>query len=236
MALLEGPEQASGPRGARRMTEPWTARVLTLFPEMFPGPLGHSLTGRALADGLWRLEARNIRDVATDRHRSVDDTPAGGGAGMVLRADIAAAALDAAATGDPAWPVLYLSPRGAPLRPGARPRARRRARRHAALRPLRGDRRAGARGARRRGGEPRRLRPDRRRDRRYGLDRRHRSAYTPRPRERRVDGGGVASRPASWSFRTTPARPNGKVCEFPRFSSRGITDGSPSGDAPRRSG
>ena len=97
------------------MTEPWTARVLTLFPEMFPGPLGHSLTGRALAEGLWRLEARNIRDVATDRHRSVDDSPAGGGAGMVLRADIAAAALDAAATGDPAWPVLYLSPRGAPF-------------------------------------------------------------------------------------------------------------------------
>ena len=61
------------PDGA--MTEPWTARVLTLFPEMFPGPLGHSLTGRALEEGLWRLEARNIRDVATDRHRTVDDTP-----------------------------------------------------------------------------------------------------------------------------------------------------------------
>ncbi len=98
----------------RTMTTPWTARVLTLFPEMFPGPLGHSLTGRALADGLWRLEARDIRDVATDRHRSVDDTPAGGGAGMVLRADIAAAALDAADAGLPRteWPVIYLSPRG----------------------------------------------------------------------------------------------------------------------------
>ena len=91
---------------------PWTARVLTLFPEMFPGPLGHSLTGRALADGLWRLEPRNIRDVATDRHRTVDDTPAGGGAGMVMRADVAAAALDAAAAD---WPVLYLSPRGRPF-------------------------------------------------------------------------------------------------------------------------
>ena len=61
------------------MTEPFVARVLTLLPEMFPGPLGLSLTGRALADGLWRLEPRNIRDVATDRHRTVDDTPAGGG-------------------------------------------------------------------------------------------------------------------------------------------------------------
>ena len=78
------------------MTAPWTARVLTLFPEMFPGPLGHSLTGRALAAGLWRLDPRDIRDAATDRHRTVDDSPAGGGAGMVLRADIAAAALDAA--------------------------------------------------------------------------------------------------------------------------------------------
>ena len=65
------------------MTEPvWTARVLTLFPEMFPGPLGTSLTGRALADGLWGLETYQIRDFATDRHRSVDDTPAGGGAGV----------------------------------------------------------------------------------------------------------------------------------------------------------
>jgi tRNA (guanine37-N1)-methyltransferase len=96
------------------MTTPWTARVLTLFPEMFPGPLGVSLLGRALADGLWRLEPRDIRDAATDRHRTVDDSPAGGGAGMVLRADIAAAALEAAETGLPRadWPVLYLSPRG----------------------------------------------------------------------------------------------------------------------------
>ena len=93
----------------------WTARVLTLFPEMFPGPLGHSLTGRALDAGLWRLETHNIRDLATDRHRSVDDTPAGGGAGMVLRADIAAAAIDRADSGLPRsdWPVLCLSPRGA---------------------------------------------------------------------------------------------------------------------------
>lgn len=95
------------------MTAPWTARVLTLFPEMFPGPLGHSLLGRALADGLWRLEVGNIRDAATDRHRSVDDTPAGGGPGMVLRADVVAAALDAAGPVAPGWPVIALSPRGA---------------------------------------------------------------------------------------------------------------------------
>jgi tRNA (guanine37-N1)-methyltransferase len=93
---------------------PWTARVITLFPEMYPGPLGHSLIGRALADGLWELEAVNLRDFAADRHRTVDDTPAGGGAGMVLRPDIAAAALDAAESGCPreSWPVIALSPRG----------------------------------------------------------------------------------------------------------------------------
>ncbi len=91
------------------MTAPWAARVLTLYPEMFPGPLGQSLTGRALADGLWGLETVQIRDFARDRHRSVDDTPAGGGAGMVLRADVVAAALDA---GPGPGPVVYLSPRG----------------------------------------------------------------------------------------------------------------------------
>ena len=74
----------------------WRATVLTLFPDMFPGPLGVSLAGRALLTGLWSLEARDIRDSATDRHRSVDDTPAGGGPGMVLRADVLAAAIDAA--------------------------------------------------------------------------------------------------------------------------------------------
>ncbi len=100
------------------MTEiPWTARVITLFPEMFPGPLGHSLLGRALEDGVWQLETLHLRDFATDRHRSVDDTPAGGGAGMVLRADVAAAAIDAANTSRPRdrWPVLALSPRGRPF-------------------------------------------------------------------------------------------------------------------------
>jgi tRNA (guanine37-N1)-methyltransferase len=93
---------------------PWRATVLTLFPEMFPGPLGLSLAGRALASGLWALQARDIRSSATDRHRSVDDTPAGGGPGMVLRADVLAAAIDAAEI-DPGRPRLLMSPRGRPL-------------------------------------------------------------------------------------------------------------------------
>jgi tRNA (guanine37-N1)-methyltransferase len=92
----------------------WRATVLTLFPEMFPGPLGMSLAGRALVSGLWELETRDIRDSATDRHRSVDDTPAGGGPGMVLRADVLAAAIDAAMPADDR-PRLVMSPRGRPL-------------------------------------------------------------------------------------------------------------------------
>jgi len=92
----------------------WCATVLTLFPEMFPGPLGVSLAGKALASGLWALEARDIRDAATDRHRSVDDTPAGGGPGMVLRADVLANAIDAAEIA-PGRPRLLMSPRGRPL-------------------------------------------------------------------------------------------------------------------------
>jgi tRNA (guanine37-N1)-methyltransferase len=92
----------------------WRATVLTLFPEMFPGPLGVSLAGKALATGLWALEARDIRDSATDKHRSVDDTPAGGGPGMVLRADVLAAAIDAADIA-PDRPRLLMSPRGRPL-------------------------------------------------------------------------------------------------------------------------
>jgi tRNA (guanine37-N1)-methyltransferase len=92
----------------------WRATVLTLFPEMFPGPLGVSLAGKALAAGLWALEARDIRDSATDRHRSVDDTPAGGGPGMVLRADVLADAIDAAEISADR-PRLLMSPRGRPL-------------------------------------------------------------------------------------------------------------------------
>lgn len=93
----------------------WQAAVLTLFPEMFPGPLGFSLSGRALEEKRWRLSATNIRDFARDKHRSVDDTPAGGGAGMVMCADVAAAAIDAVAAAQPELPRIYLSPRGVPL-------------------------------------------------------------------------------------------------------------------------
>ncbi len=94
----------------------WQATVLTIFPEMFPGPLGQSLAGKALAEGKWALATTDIRDFATGKHRSVDDTPAGGGAGMVMRADIAAAAIDAARrTVLPGAPAIYLSPRGKPL-------------------------------------------------------------------------------------------------------------------------
>ncbi|MFD1697523.1 tRNA (guanosine(37)-N1)-methyltransferase TrmD [Roseibium aestuarii] len=91
------------------------ATILTLYPDMFPGPLGHSLSGRALEKGLWGLQTRQIRDYATDKHRSVDDTPAGGGAGMVLRADILARAIDDAATVEDPRPRILMSPRGRPL-------------------------------------------------------------------------------------------------------------------------
>ena len=91
------------------------ATVLTLYPEMFPGPLGHSLAGRALAEGTWALDTVQIRDFAIDRHRTVDDTPAGGGAGMVLRADVLAAAVDHARSLNPGCPVIAMTPRGRPL-------------------------------------------------------------------------------------------------------------------------
>ncbi len=91
---------------------PWRATVLTLFPEMFPGPLGISLAGQALAAGLWSLSTIDIRDFGLGRHRAVDDTPAGGGAGMVLRADVLAAAIDHARSKEPLAPIIYLSPRG----------------------------------------------------------------------------------------------------------------------------
>ena len=93
----------------------WRATVLTLFPELFPGPLGASLSGRALENGLWSLEARNIRDHGIGAHRMVDDTPAGGGAGMVMRADVLAAAIDAASPPGDDRPRLLMSPRGARL-------------------------------------------------------------------------------------------------------------------------
>jgi tRNA (guanine37-N1)-methyltransferase len=93
----------------------WHATVLTIFPEMFPGPLGLSLAGKALAAGLWTLDAVDIRAYASDKHRSVDDTPAGGGPGMVMRADVLARAVDAAVPADDPRPRLAMSPRGVPL-------------------------------------------------------------------------------------------------------------------------
>ena len=93
----------------------WRSTILTLYPEMFPGPLGISLAGRALAEGIWSLDAVQIRDFATDKHRSVDDTPAGGGAGMVMRADVLARAVDDVLERRPEAPMLVMSPRGRPL-------------------------------------------------------------------------------------------------------------------------
>jgi len=95
------------------MSSNWQATVLTLFPEMFPGPLGISLLGKALEKNLWSLEVRDIRDHGLGKHRTVDDSPAGGGPGMVMRADVAVAAIDAVARNN--RPLIYLSPRGAPL-------------------------------------------------------------------------------------------------------------------------
>jgi tRNA (guanine37-N1)-methyltransferase len=96
----------------------FAATILTLFPAMFPGPLGQSLAGEALTRGLWSLEARDIRDHGLGRHRAVDDTPAGGGPGMVMRADVLAASLDAVALPGDSRPRLIMSPRGAPFTQG----------------------------------------------------------------------------------------------------------------------
>ncbi len=102
-----------------RLVGAWTARIITLFPEAFPGTLGLSLTGKALDMGLWALETIDLREHGEGRHRTVDDNPAGGGPGMVLRADIVAKALAEAAADTPGdrarWPVIYLSPRGKPF-------------------------------------------------------------------------------------------------------------------------
>jgi tRNA (guanine37-N1)-methyltransferase len=121
---MTGPPKSHGRLAIRPSTRPralapeiagaWTAQVVTLFPDVFPGVLGSSLVGKALDAGLWRLEVTDLRRFGEGRHRQVDDTPAGGGAGMVLRPDVVAAALDAAG-GQGDWPVIYLSPRGNPF-------------------------------------------------------------------------------------------------------------------------
>ena len=98
-----------------KLDSPWKAKVLTLFPEMFPGPLGLSLAGQGLEAGSWALEAVDIRDFAADKHRTVDDLPFGGGPGMVIRPDVVSEAIDAAAGADPSLALIYLTPRGRPL-------------------------------------------------------------------------------------------------------------------------
>lgn len=103
------------PPPAATQAKPWQAQVLTLFPEMFPGPLAVSIVGAALERGLWSLEPIDLRGFGTGKHRNVDDTPAGGGAGMVMRADVIAAAIDAARLRAPDLEPVYLSPRGEPL-------------------------------------------------------------------------------------------------------------------------
>ncbi|MCH7937798.1 MAG: tRNA (guanosine(37)-N1)-methyltransferase TrmD [Proteobacteria bacterium] len=97
------------------MDTPWKAKVLTLFPEMFPGPLGLSLAGQGLEAGTWALETLHIRDFAADKHRTVDDAPFGGGPGMVMRPDVVSEAIDAAAGADSSLALIYLTPRGRPL-------------------------------------------------------------------------------------------------------------------------
>lgn len=97
-------------------TNVWQARIVTLFPDLFPGVLGASLTGKALQEGLWQLHTHDLRRFGIGKHRNVDDTPAGGGAGMVLRADVVGPAIEAAsANARGRWPILYMSPRGRPF-------------------------------------------------------------------------------------------------------------------------
>jgi tRNA (guanine37-N1)-methyltransferase len=112
--LTSPPGESSLRRRSReREIKMWRASVITIFPDLFPGPLGASLAGKALAAGAWSLEVADIRSFAADKHRTVDDTPAGGGPGMVMKADVLARAIDATTTDD--RPRLLLSPRGAPL-------------------------------------------------------------------------------------------------------------------------
>ncbi len=124
-----GPDRALGRKTIRPSLKPrelmtpipdlagvWKARVITLLPDAFPGILGESLTGKALQDGLWQLETIDLRGFGIGKHRNVDDTPAGGGAGMVLRADVVGPAIETAQTGVSGnWPLIYLSPRGRPM-------------------------------------------------------------------------------------------------------------------------
>ena len=188
----------------------WRATVLTLFPEMFPGPLGLSLAGDALARGVWELETRQLREHGLGRHRAVDDTPAGGGPGMVMRADVLCAAIDAAAAPDDGRPFLLMSPRGAPL---SQARVREFARGPGALilcARFEGvdERVIAARGLG--GGLRRRLHPLRRRNRGAGADGRLRAAFAGRDGRRGFRRRGkFRRRPAGISAIYAPARLRG---------------------------
>ncbi len=214
------PRRAARRRHRRlaRQAEPmntagWQVTVLTIFPDMFPGPLGVSLAGRALAAGIWWLTPVDIRDFATDRHRTVDDTPAGGGPGMVMKADVLARALDAAPSDDAPSPADVAARSSADASPGRGTRTRRR-RRHR-LRPVRGRRSARDRGARPRGSLDRRLCAVGRRACRHGADRRLRAPPAGRHgqgglrRRRDRSAGGLLeyphyTRPQSFEGRTIP--------------------------------
>ena len=209
--------------------------ILTLFPAMFPGPLGQSLAGEALARGLWSLDARDIREHGSGRHRAVDDTPAGGGPGMVMRADVLAASLDAAAGPDDLRPRLVMSPRGEPLRQAQ-------AREWAAGSGLVivcprfegvDERVIEARGLIEvsigdyvlSGGEIAAL---------AVLDACVRLIPGVMGRQNRARK--KASKTACSNIPTIPARGHGKAAQFPKCCSGATTPGSPPGAAPRRSG
>ena len=209
--------------------------VLTLFPAMFPGPLGQSLAGDALARGLWSLEARDIREHGLGRHRAVDDTPASGGPGMVMRADVVAASLDAALAADDPRPRLIMSPRGEPFRQAQ-------AREWAAgpglviLCPrFEGVDERVDRGARSHRSVDRRLCAVRRRNRRARHSRRLRAAHSRRDGQGGVRAPRRASSAGCSNIRTIPARANGKAAPFPTCCSRATTPRSPPGVAPRPS-
>ena len=217
------------------MSAPWAASVVTLFPEMFPGPLGHSLAGRALQDGVWSLETINPRDFATDRHRSVDDLPFGGGAGMVMRPDVVARAIDAAAkavagalqaVSDAARHAAY---------PGARPAACRRPGNCGLMRPLRRGRSAGRRGESARRSQPRRHRAVGWRARRDRSDRRLRAVAARRGRQRRHRWTRRASPTSYWNTRSSPAHRSGRVGRCRTCCCPAITSASVPGAGARRS-
>ena len=212
----------------------WRASVLTIFPDVFPGPLGASLAGKALASGAWSLDVVDIRAFATDKHRTVDDTPAGGGPGMVMKADVLGRAIDA--TASDTRPRLLLSPRGNAVNPSAGGIARRRRRRGAGFRPVRRRRRAGHRGARPRRSLDRRLCPFRRRDRGDGADRCLRAAPSGRHGRVRLKRRGELYRRAFGVSALHPATDSGKAGRSPRCCCRAITARSPPGGEPRPNG